>query len=325
MTANDLGTLPMDPTLLGRRIAFTSIIVSGSLATTKIFIGLLAHSTSVVADGVESAADVLTASLVYAGLLIASRPADQQHPYGHGRAEIIAGLVLGVVLTLTGIGICSQSLRHYTMQHLPPEWFGIWPLLASILAKSILAGVKFRYGRKIGSASLVADGWNDAVDILSGSSALVALGFTLYDPSRFLAADHFGGFAVGLIVIIMGIRVAREASLQLMDTMPGAELIDAIRASASRVEGVAGTEKCRARKTGLRFHVDLHLEVDPQMSVVDAHGIAERVRHQIYEDLPEVADVLVHIEPAPRRQPCSQPGSGEAARRDSSSSGTGGG
>jgi cation diffusion facilitator family transporter len=182
---------------------------------------------------------------------------------------------------------------------MPPASFAIWPLAAAIVAKAILATTKFRYGRRIGSAALVADGWNDAVDILSGGAALTALGLTLYDPVRFLAADHFGGFAVGLIVISIGLRVARDTSLDLMDTMPPAPFLDRVRAAAARVDGARGVEKCWARKTGLRYHVDLHLEVDPAISVAESHGIAEQVRHQIRRDVADVADVLVHVEPSP--------------------------
>jgi cation diffusion facilitator family transporter len=286
------------PVGLARRIAILSVIANALLSAATIIIGLLAQSASVVAAGLEFAADVVTASLVYMGLLIASRPADQNHPYGHGRAEIVTGLIVGVFLVLAGISISFQSLRHYTLEHPPPASFGAWPLVVAIFAKSALMGIKLHYGRKIRSAALTADGWNDAVDILSAGAALTALGLTFYDPERFLAADHFGGFAVGLLVASIGLRVARDASLELMDTMPPAELMDSIRASAHRVEGVEGVEKCWARKTGLGYHVDLHLEVDPLISVSQSHGIAERVRQQIRRDVPAVGDVLVHVEPA---------------------------
>ena len=284
---------------LGERVAALSVGVNVLLATANIILGWRAHSTSVVAAGGEFLADVFAAGMVYLGLRMASRPADENHPYGHGRAEILTGMLVGVVLVLAGLGICSTSLRKYNLPHPPPAAFAVWPLAAAIVTKGLLAGVKFRYGRRIRSAALVADGWNDAVDILSGAAALTALGLTLHDPARFLAADHFGGVAVGLIVISIGIRVARDTSLELMDTMPPGSFMDTIRAAASRVEGVRGVEKCWARKTGLRYHVDLHLEVDPAISVAESHGIAEKVRHQIRRDVGDVADVLVHVEPSP--------------------------
>jgi cation diffusion facilitator family transporter len=166
--------------------------------------------------------------------------------------------------------------------------------------KGGLSALKFHYGRRLRSTSLVADAWNDLVDILSALTALAAVGLTLYDPSRFLAADHYGGFLVGLIVIFTGLRVLRETTLQLMDTMPSQAHMDEIRSVAMDVPGVLGVEKCFARKTGLQHHVDLHLEVDPNMTVRDSHDIAMRVRDEIIRKLSWVADVLVHVEPFPQ-------------------------
>ncbi len=283
----------------GERIAAASLVVNFLLSAANITLGWRARSTSVTAAGGEFLADVFAAGLVYLGMHMASRPADENHPYGHGRAETLTGMFIGVILVLAGVGICSSSIRNFSQQHPAPEAYAIWPLAGAICAKSALAATKFRVGRTIRSAALVADGWNDAVDIISGFAALTALGLTLYDPARFLAADHFGGFAVGLIVISIGLRVARDTSLELMDTMPPVPFMEQIRASAARVDGARGVEKCWARKTGLRYHVDLHLEVDPRISVAESHGIAERVRHQIRRDIADVADVLVHVEPSP--------------------------
>ena len=162
-----------------------------------------------------------------------------------------------------------------------------------------MSTIKFRVGRRIQSSSLVADAWNDAVDILSATAALVALSLTLYDPSHFLAADHYGGFTVGLVVVLTGLRVMRDTSLDLMDTMPEENSLEQIREVAMSVPGVLGVEKCFARKTGLQHHVDLHLEVDPNLTVRESHDIATSARIRLCEQLPWIADVLVHIEPAP--------------------------
>ncbi len=286
-----------------QRIALISVIASAVLAFTKILIGWLAGSTSVVADGFESAGDVVTSSLVLFGLVVASMPPDENHPYGHGRFEMLAGLAVGIILAVAGVGICVNALDRVNQVHRPPALYGIWPLLVSIAVKSVLSTVKFRFGRRINSAALVADAWNDSVDILSGTTALAALGLTLYDPSRFLAADHYGGFAVGIIVVFTGIRVVRETSLQLMDTMPDENMMKRIREVALTVPGVEGVEKCYARKTGFRYHVDLHLEVDPEITVRESHDIASQVRGELKDRLDFIADVLVHVEPAPSRVP----------------------
>jgi len=285
-------------TSIGKRVAVVSIAVSALLALAKILIGLVGHSTAVVADGFESAGDVVASSFVLFGFAIASRPPDEDHPYGHGRYETLTGLIVGLVLLLGGVGICYRSLQNVAGIHPPPAAYGLWPLLVSMVAKALLSGIKFKYGRRIGSSALVADAWNDFVDIISAVAAATALGLTLYDPARFWAADHYGGFAVGLIVVFTGIRVAKETSERLTDTMPSSELLAEIRTVANSVAGVRSVEKCYARSTGLQYHVDLHIDVDPDMSVRDSHEIATNVRFTLREQLDWVADVLVHVEPS---------------------------
>ncbi len=272
---------------------------SAGLAAAKILIGLLARSTAVGADGFESAGDVFTSALVLFGLIVAARPPDKEHPYGHGRFEMLTGMFVGVILCAAGVVICYNALRRLGSVHAAPETFGLWPLAASIAVKSVLSTFKFRIGRRIQSGALVADAWNDAVDILSGCTAIAALALTLHDPQRFLAADSWGGFAVGVIVVFTGLRVVRDTSLELMDTMPAPELLEEIRGVALKVPGVHGVEKLYARKTGLQYHVDLHLEVDPEISVRASHEIAHEVKQRITRELDWIADVLVHVEPSP--------------------------
>ncbi len=282
----------------GQRVAVAGMIVSGALAAVKITAGLMGHSTAVVADGFESASDVFASGFVLLGLTVAARPADENHPYGHGRAETLTGLLIGLVLTAGGVLISYSSLERLGQPRQPMAAYVVWPLIASFVAKTGLAGFKFHYGRKLQSAALIADAWNDAMDTLSATSALVAVGLTLYNPARFVNSDRYGGFVVGLIVIVAGVRVARDTALQLMDTMPDGRLMNQVREAASQVAGVRGVEKCFARKTGLRYHVDLHLEVDPDMTVRQSHEIAHEVRLRVLHDVGWVADVLVHVEPA---------------------------
>jgi len=233
------------------------------------------------------------------GLTIAARPADEDHPYGHGRFETLTGLVIGLVLLAGGALISYGALRRIGQPSQPLAGFVVWPLLLSLIAKTCLATAKFRYGRRLNSAALTADAWNDAMDTLSAVTALTAVALTLSDPARFAEADRYGGCVVGMIVIVAGLRVSRETTLQLVDTMPGEPMIAEIRAAAMTVNGVRGVEKCYARRTGLKYHVDLHLEVDPEMTVRRSHGLGHDVRERILERVPWVADVLVHVEPAP--------------------------
>ena len=295
---NPAVTLVAESYHAARRVIRASIAVSGILACSNIIIGLLAQSTSVVATGFEFAGDVLASSVVLIGMGVAARPADDNHPYGHGRFETLSAFVVGVILAAGGVMICYQSLQAVGAKHPPPGVTAAGALAGAIILRSMMSSVKFRVGRRIRSSALVADAWNDAVDILSALAALTAVGLATYDPVRFLAADHYGGFAVGIVVVITGLRVLRDASLELVDTMPPSELTGEILKLALSVAGVQGIDKVFARKSGLQYLVDLHIEVDPTLTVAASHAIAGHVRATLKRELSWVADVLVHVEPS---------------------------
>lgn len=280
---------------IAARVAMAGMVASAVLAAVKIAVGLSANSVAVVSDGMESGADVVTSGLIWLGLWIAAKPADQDHPYGHGRSEIVTGLAVGMLLAAVGAGICLRSIEHRYDQNVP-GLFAVWALAASITVHGSLAAIKRRIGKRTGSAALVADSWHDLVDLISGCVALAALLLSALLPGM-QAADHYGGFVIGLIVIFLGLRVARETTLQLMDTMPDDAQVQQIRAAALKVPGALAIEKCFARKTGLRYHVDLHLEVDPYLTVLESHQIGHEVQLRVKTDLEWVADVLVHVEP----------------------------
>ena len=281
-----------------RRVTLAGIGVSVLLACSNIVIGILTHSTSVVATGFEFAGDVLASSIVLIGMGVAARPADDNHPYGHGRFETLSALVVGVILAAAGVTISYQSLHAVGAKHPPPGMSAAAALVVAVILRGVMSTVKFRVGRRLRSSALIADAWNDAVDILSALAALTAVTLAVYDPARFLAADHYGGFVVGIVVVITGIRVARDASLELVDTMPRPDLTGEIVRVAQSVTGVRGIDKVFARKTGLQYHVDLHIEVDPTQTVAASHAIGGHVRATLKGELPWVADVLVHVEPS---------------------------
>jgi cation diffusion facilitator family transporter len=283
-------------------VTVAGIAVSVVLAASNILVGLVAHSTSVLATGFEFAGDVLAASIVLIGMGVAARPADANHPYGHGRFETLSAFIVGVILIAGGGTISYQSLQAVGVGHEPPGAAAALALVGAIILRGVMSSIKFRVGRRIRSSALVADAWNDAVDILSAVAALVAVGLATYDPVRFLSADHYGGFIVGLVVVVTGIRVVRDASIELVDTMPPRELTQEILAVARSVAGVQGIDKVHARKTGLQYHIDLHIEVDPALTVAASHAIAGHVRSKLKTDLPWIADVLVHVEPSDEGQ-----------------------
>ncbi len=282
----------------GRSLALVSVVVSAALAALNVAAGLHAQSASVVAIGVEFAGDVLASSVVLVGLVIASRPPDTNHPYGHGRIETVAGLLVGFVLVTGGLGVIWRAIVSLGSGTAMPGWPAVIVLLVAIAARAVMATRKFRVASQIGSSALRSDAWNDSVDILSAVVALGAVMLTRLSPGRFADADHYGAAIVGLVVVITGIRVVRSATLDLADTMPDPAMTDAVRRVALSVPGVEDVEKQRARKTGLQYHVDLHIEVAPDMTVRQSHRIAHEVQDAILSALPWVAAVLVHIEPA---------------------------
>ncbi|MBK5291011.1 MAG: cation diffusion facilitator family transporter, partial [Acidobacteriia bacterium] len=159
----------------GRNLALVGVVASSALALGNLIIGHRAGSTSVIAAGLEFAGDVIASSVVFVGMLAASKPADEDHPYGHGRVDLLAGLLVGVTITCGGLWICYSSLQKVGQLHQPPAAYAAWPLIVAIAVKAILSVAKFRVGRRIESAALIGDAWNDAVDILSGFAALTAL------------------------------------------------------------------------------------------------------------------------------------------------------
>lgn len=283
--------------VVGRRIALLSMSIGALLAVAKIWIGLNAGSTSVVSDGLEAAGDVLSSGIVYAGLWLASKPPDYEHPYGHGRYETLAGLAIGAMLLLTGAAIFWHGLTSLGERN-ELAAYALYPLIAAVFIKIALAGTKLRVGKRIESTSLEADGWHDITDLLSTCVALIAVILTLASPLRFGSADHVGAMIIGIIVFFLSIQVVRRTIRQLLDTMPEPQKLAQIRAAALSVPGAAGIEKCLARRTGLKYHVDMHLEVNPEMTVRASHEIATQVKIRVKGLLPWVADVLVHVEPA---------------------------
>jgi cation diffusion facilitator family transporter len=177
--------------------------------------------------------------------------------------------------------------------------YTLFPLLASVVLKVSLGTWKLRIAKRVASTSLQADAWHDFSDLLSTSIATIAVLLTLLDPVRFGMADSIAAIVIGLLIILLSMRLARNTVDQLVDTMPEEKKLLEIRSSALSVPGTLGIEKCLARRTGLKYHVDLHLEVDPEMTVQESHEIATDVRAAIRRDLPWVADVLVHVEPSP--------------------------
>jgi len=282
---------------IGQRLAVIGLIVSAGLAFIKLTGGIFTQSTSLSADGLESASDVLASAIIWGGMAIARRPADERFPYGYGRAESLAGKTVGTILLMSAVLLATHSVHRLMGPSINlPAWI-LAPLAISLVLKGILALAKYRTGRAIRSSALIADSGNDAVDMVSAVVAIGAVTLNLIDHERFEYADPLGGLGVSLIIFIMGINIFRRTSEELMDIMPDPELVMQVRNAASTVPGVLAIEKCYGRKSGTQFFFDLHIEVDPEMSVRDAHDVAHHVKDKLLGTCGFVKDVLVHVEP----------------------------
>jgi cation diffusion facilitator family transporter len=268
------------------------------LATTKLVAGIFGHSHALVADAVESLADVFSSLIVWRGLTVAAEPADEDHPYGHGKAEPIAAAFVATMLLGAALWIVLTAAREIVEPHLSPAPFTLAVLLVAVLIKEGLFQFVMREGRAVDSSAVRADAWHHRSDAITSIAAAIGISIALVGGETYAAADDWAAIAAACVIAWNGWRLLRPALSELMDKAPGREVLDQIRQIAEKTPGVNRVEKCLARKVGHRYLVDMHVEVDPQMTVLRSHEIAHDVKDKIRERMPKVGDVLVHIEPA---------------------------
>lgn len=287
---------------IGKKVALAGMCASGFLAFLKIAGGMVSGSTSLTADGIESASDVLASAIIYGGMTIAQKPPDVNFPYGYGRAENLAAKTTGTILLMSAVLLATHSLHRLSAPSIAlPAWTLI-PLALSFIVKLALSMLKYIMGKKIRSSALKADAANDSVDMLSAIVAASAIILNLINHEKFRHADAIGGIGVSIIVFYIGYTIFRDTSKELMDSMPNPEFVNLVSSAASQVTGVLAVEKCLGRKSGTYYFFDLHLEVDENMTVRNAHELSHNVKDHIIETCDFVRDVLVHIEPYNSRQ-----------------------
>lgn len=281
--------------LSGARLAMLGVMVNAFLGIVKIMAGLLGNTYALIADGVESLLDIFGSLVVWFGLKVASEPPDDEHPYGHGKAEVIASFLVALTVIAAAIGLGFQSIREIRTPHQMPAPWTLGVLLVVIIVKEVLFRKVSHAGVEIGSGAVKADGWHHRADAIT--SALAFFGILIALALDAPAADDWAALAASGIIAWGGLNLLRPAMREAMDTAPSRKLEEEVRALAASVDGVKALDQCRIRKMGLDFYVDLHVGVDPSLSVREGHRIAHAVRKAIRDDRREIADVLVHIEP----------------------------
>jgi cation diffusion facilitator family transporter len=282
----------------GARFALFGLIVNVLLAAAKILAGVVGHAYVLIADGIESALDVGGSIVIWGGLTVAARPPDETHPYGHGKAEPIAAIVVALGVLAAALAIAIQSLREIFLPHHAPAPWTLAVLVVAVVVKESLYRYVIRFGRKVESTAVKTDAWHHRIDAMTSIAAFIGISIALIGGKPWQSADDWAALVACALIGWNGYRLARPAFFEIMDTAPRGKFIRSISRTARSVPGVVEIEKCRARKMGLDFYVDLHVGVDGNISVHEGHEIAHRVKSAIQQSDSRVADVLVHIEPA---------------------------
>ena len=273
------------------------------LAIIKIVTGIVGNSYALIADGIESAADIISSLVVWTGLKISTLPADSNHPYGHGKAESIAGLVVALALLAAALFIAVQSLREIVTPHHAPAWFTLLVLALVIAAKETLFRFVVQVGDELASSAVKGDAWHHRSDAITSAAAFVGITIALIGGEGYESADDWAALLACVVIASNGARVFRTVLSELMDAAVGETTQGQIRQIAATVPGVVRIEKCRVRKSGLGLLVEIHVEVDGDLSVRRGHAIAHVVSDRLKASAHSVQHVLAHVEPAAEATP----------------------
>jgi len=285
---------------LGRRAAIVGCVTGLGLGIVKLAGGLLGHSVALVADAIHSFGDALLCAIVWGALRWSQLPADREHPYGHTRAEAVAGSSVSLILVLSAFAAGWQSLQGlFEMNRTSPSGFTLLVIAASFLINEALHRYSRKIAERMNSMSLHAASWDQRMDSLTSLAILVALAFTQVGGPDWQAADNLAGLGVAVVILIAAARLFRRSVHELMDAQADPQLLEAVKRQAQNVAGVRGVEKLLMRKTGLEYLVDIHVEVDPAATVTEGHRIGHAVKDRVMSEVEFIKDVLVHIEPAP--------------------------
>jgi cation diffusion facilitator family transporter len=282
----------------GARIALFGLAINIVLASVKILAGFFGNAYVLIADGIESATDVGGSIVIWGGLKVAARPPDPTHPYGHGKAEPIAAVIVSIGVLAAALGLAIQSVREIFLPHHGPAPFTLVVLIVAVIAKEILFRYVIRFGRNVESTAVQTDAWHHRTDAITSIAAFIGISVALIGGEPWQSADDWAALFACALIGANGYRLLRPALFEIMDTAPRGAIVDAVRNAAAAVPGVIEVEKCLMRKMGLDFYVDLHVGVDGRISVEEGHEIAHQVKAAIQQNDSRVVDVLVHIEPA---------------------------
>ena len=279
------------------RTTYFSIVGNASLAIIKGLAGFFGNSYALIADAIESTADIFSSFLVLFGLKYASRPADKNHPYGHGRAEpLITFLVVGFLITSATI-IAYESIKNIGTPHELPKIWTLFVLIPLIIWKEISFQLVIRKAKETNSSSLKADAWHHRSDAITSIAALIGISIALYFGKGYETADDWAALFASGFILYNSYKIFRPALGEIMDEHLYDDLVAEIRKVSLTCAGVVATEKCFVRKAGMKYHVELHAIVQADITVKNGHEIAHNLKDTLLNDIPQLGHVLIHIEP----------------------------
>jgi len=279
-------------------VPLVGVAVNAALALIKIFAGFFGNSYALIADGIESTSDIVTSLVVWGGLRVSVAPADERHPYGYGKAEALSGIVASLALLAAAAMIAVQSVREIRTPHHLPHWSTLLVLVLVVVTKAILARWMASIGEEAESTSLQADAWHHWADALTSVAAFVGITIGLIGGPGYEPADDWAALLACVVILFSGLNLLRIAVRGRLDVAPAKEFEGKVRELALGVPGVRALDKCRIRKSGTRYFVELHVEVDGEATVREGHDIGGRVRNALRASPLRIADAFIHIEPA---------------------------
>jgi cation diffusion facilitator family transporter len=286
-----------DPYRQARKAAAWGIATNLALGASKLIGGLFGASLALLSDAVHSLVDAAISAALFGALVLAERPADREHPYGHARIEAVAGAGLAVLLILLAIGIAWEALATISLHYPAPASFTLAIAAGSALCLEVLFHYTSRVARRTGSAALMATAWDYRLDAVGSLAVLTGVMLARWGGPSWQWADHAAAVVVAATVLWVGAGLLAENVQSLIDRQADPELIRTVRDEALTVPGVLGVETLRVRKAGLEYLVDIHVEVDPEQSVRAGHEIAHAVKDRLICGVGLIRDVLVHVEP----------------------------
>lgn len=277
-----------------RRIALVGLFTNFTLAFVKLAAGYFGNSYALIADAVESLTDILGSAVIWGGLHVSSRPASSKHPYGYGKAESLAALVVALIVFLAGVGIAVEAIREIVTPHHLPARFTLVVLVAVVIVKETLFRIARRTARAEDSTAVETDAWHHRADAITSLAAFVGISAAL--TFDYAPADDWAALFGSAIIIFNALHLMKAPVRELLDATSDG-LVAQSKQAAAEVEGVRLVHKVFARKSGTRYWIDMHIWVDGTMSVREAHALSHAVKDAVRTKVPSVQDVLIHIEP----------------------------